>query len=315
MSKVKKEKFLRIMIAIILIAILMASIGFLFAKLSKNRNHSEKEIKIVASNYVAYDFARAIVGESLADQTDIKILLKPGSEMHSFEPTPEDVANLSRADLIVYNGGESEEWFDKLLDTNEVDKNKAIKMMDLVELQQNDEGEYDEHIWTSPKNAITLVDKIKEKMIEKYPDKKEIFEANTGLYRNELQDIDSQLRLVISDANKNKLVFADRFPFLYLADDYGLDYLAAFPGCSEQTEADSKTVAKLIDEIRNGNINVILKIELTNDSLAQAIAEATGAKIRTLNSAHNISQEDFDKNIKLTDIMRDNLVVIREALD
>ena len=315
MLKVKKETILRITIAAILIAILTFSVGFLFVKLAKNRNNSEKEIKIVASNYVAYDFARAIVGSSLADKADLKLLLKPGSEMHNFEPTPEDVVNLSKADLIIYNGGESEEWFDKLLDANEVDRNKTIRMMDLVELQLNDEDEYDEHIWTSPKKAIILVDKIKEKMIEKYPDKKEIFEANAGLYQNELKDIDSQLQLVISDTNKKKLVFADRFPFLYLADDYGLDYLAAFPGCSEQTEADSKTVAKLIDEIRNDSINVILKIELTNDNLAQTIAEATGAKIMTLNSAHNISQEDFDKNIKLTDIMRDNLVVIREALN
>ena len=328
MADSNRGKIMRIAVAAVLIMAMVFLANFLIFKIANRRVKPDKEINIVATNYVAYDLVRAIVGETTGDQINIGMLLRPGSEAHSFEPSPQDIAAINKADLLVYVGGESEEWVDKLLDSNEINKEKTVRMMDLVELKEEDEIEeyveehanehaieYDEHIWTSPKNAKILLDKIKQKMVYLFPQFKESFEVNAGLYGDELKDIDTELTRIVKDAKRRELVFADRFPFKYLVDDYGLEYVAAFPGCSEQTEASSATIAKLIDIVKNDNLGVILKIELTSDKLAQVIAESTGAKILTLNAAHNISQEDFDNGVRLVDLMRDNLVVLAEALN
>jgi len=328
MADSNRGKIMRIAVAAVLIMAMVFLANFLIFKIANRRVKPDKEINIVATNYVAYDLVRAIVGETTGEQINIGMLLRPGSEAHSFEPSPQDIAAINKADLLVYVGGESEEWVDKLLDSNEINKEKTVRMMDLVELKEEDEieedveehanehaVEYDEHIWTSPKNAKILLDKIKQKMVYLFPQFKESFEVNAGLYGDELKDIDTELTRIVKDAKRRELVFADRFPFKYLVDDYGLEYVAAFPGCSEQTEASSATIAKLIDKVKNDNLGVILKIELTSDKLAQVIAESTGAKILTLNAAHNISQEDFDNGVRLVDLMRDNLVVLAEALN
>ncbi len=330
MADSNRGKIMRIAVAAVLIMAMVFLANFLIFKIANRRVKPDKEINIVATNYVAYDLVRAIVGETTGDQINIGMLLRPGSEAHSFEPSPQDIAAINKADLLVYVGGESEEWVDKLLDSNEINKEKTVRMMDLVELKEEDEieedveehanehehaVEYDEHIWTSPKNTKILLDKIKQKMVYLFPQFKESFEVNAGLYGDELKDIDTELTRIVKDAKRRELIFADRFPFKYLVDDYGLEYVAAFPGCSEQTEASSATIAKLIDKVKNDNLGVILKIELTSDKLAQVIAESTGAKILTLNAAHNISQEDFDNGVRLVDLMRDNLVVLAEALN
>jgi len=266
MADSNRGKIMRIAVAAVLIMAMVFLANFLIFKIANRRVKPDKEINIVATNYVAYDLVRAIVGETTGDQINIGMLLRPGSEAHSFEPSPQDIAAINKADLLVYVGGESEEWVDKLLDSNEINKEKTVRMMDLVELKEEDEIEeyveehanehaieYDEHIWTSPKNAKILLDKIKQKMVYLFPQFKESFEVNAGLYGDELKDIDTELTRIVKDAKRRELVFADRFPFKYLVDDYGLEYVAAFPGCSEQTEASSATIAKLIDIVKNDN--------------------------------------------------------------
>ncbi len=334
----EKNKPLRIGVVLTLVFVLIFGLVFLIFNLAK-KSGSNKDIEIVTTNFAAYDFARALTDGVDKSQVDIKMLLKPGSEAHSYEPTPQDIAEISKADLFIYNGGESEQWVEKLIEGSEIDKNSTVRMMDLVELKAEDDlvgenirsadagasdesidapdkgDEYDEHIWTSPKNDMVLVEKIGQKLAEKLPDYAKVFRANAESYKNEFSDIDKELQRIVKNAKRHELIFADRFPFKYLVDDYGIDYMAAFSGCSEQTEASSAQIAELISKVRNNQLSTILKIELTSDALAWTVAEATGAKIMTLYSAHNVSQEDFDSGRTLADMMRDNLVVLEEALN
>jgi zinc transport system substrate-binding protein len=264
----------------------------------------------------------------MGDSAKISMLIKPGTEMHDFEPTPEDIINIKNANLFIYIGGESDEWVANLLEDNEIPKEKTLRLMDLVEVKEEElsegmeepeedndgEIEYDEHIWTSPVNAIKLVKVISDRLSDIYPEKVEVYAQNADSYIARLSSIDQQIRDIVTNSNKKELIFGDRFPFRYFVDEYGLNYYAAFPGCAEQTEASSKTIAFLINKAKADNIKTILKIELTSDKLAQTIADETGGKVLTLNAANNISQADFDDGLTYADIMENNISVLREAL-
>lgn len=314
------NKIAKIITGILALALIAGVIIFVVLKI----NSSQKTANIISSNFVGYDFARVVTG----DKTQVSILLKPGAEMHDFEPTPEDIVKIKNADLFIYVGGESDEWIEKVLNDNEISKDKTLRLMDLVEVKEEEyvegmeeeeheheeEVEYDEHIWTSPKNAIKLVNGTKEKLAKIYPENEAAYEKNANSYTRQLSDIDQQIRDTVASSNKKELIFGDRFPFRYLVDEYGLKYFAAFPGCAEQTEASSKTIAFLIDKVKNDGVKVVLKIELTSDKLAQIVADETGAKVMELNAAHNISSEDFERGVTYVDIMKDNIKVLEEAL-
>lgn len=288
-------------------------------------NRSQKEQSIIATNFVGYDFARAILGNN----TEVRMLLKPATEAHSYEPTPQDIIDITNADFFIYVGGESEEWVEDIIKDNNIDKSKTIRLMDFVKLKTEEvkegmeeepeegdesEEEYDEHIWTSPLNAIRIIEAMRDRFVAKRPLEQDKYTNNATNYVEKLQTIDKKIRNIVNKAARKELIFADRFPFRYFIDEYGLDYYAAFPGCAEQTEASSATIAFLINKVKADKVPVVLKIELTNGALAENISKETGAKIMTLNAAHNISQEDFDAGKTYTDIMTDNLDVLKEAL-
>lgn len=283
------------------------------------KSRENKHYTVVASNFASYDFARAVTG----DAAEVKMLLKPGAEAHDFEPTPEDIIDIKNADLFVYIGGESEEWVEKILESNNISPDKTLKLMDEVDLiEEEEEGdehgeeemEYDEHIWTSPKNAIMIVQRITDKLVEINPQKVDEYTNNANKYVERLSKIDEKFQEIVSNASKNELIFGDRFPFLYFVREYRLKYTAAFPGCSEQTEADAATIARLIDRAKATNTKVILKIELTSDKIAKTIAEATGANVMEFSAAHNVSKADFEKGVTYADLMEQNTKVLEEAL-
>lgn len=296
---------------VLLVALIAGVVGAGIFLVGKARERSGGG-QIVASNFAGYDFARAVTGSA----EGVTMLVPPGTEAHSYEPTPEDIAKIREAELFIYVGGESEEWIEEMISDNEIPRGKTLRLMDLVETKKEElgEGEDDEHIWTSPKNAITLVNEISAKMAEAHPERTEEYARNTEEYIAKLRDIDEKFSEAVASGARKVLVFGDRFPFQYFTDEYGLDYFAAFPGCAEETEASSRTVSSLVDKVREEEIPVVLKIELTSDKLAKTIAEETGAKVLELNSAHNISQEDFDRGVTYADIMGENVKVIREAL-
>lgn len=303
--------------------ILLIVLGlFLLTGCKINTNNKKT---IIATNFPAYDAVRAIIGDT--DTIEVKMLLKPGSDIHDFEPTPKDVKNIIDSSLFVYVGGESDEWIDDILNDINKDNTKLIRLMDLVNLkeeeitegmesdEEEEEFEYDEHIWTSPLNEIIIINYLKDEIIKIDPDNKGIYEENANKYIDELYSIDNEIKDIVNNSKRKTIVFGDRFPLRYFADEYGLKYYAAFPGCSEQTEASAKTISFLINKVKDENIPVVFKIELSNGKIANTIASETNAKVLEFATAHNISLKDFDSGITYIDIMKNNIEVLREALN
>ncbi len=311
----KNMKNNKIRILVILLCVL------LFSGCGKEEKNAK--YNIIATNFPGYDFARAI-----AKDTDINVemLLKPGSEIHHFEPTPKDIINIQKSDIFIYVGGESDAWIDDVLKDIDTSKTKVIKLMDYVEVLEEEivEGmesaeheheEYDEHIWTSPKNAITIIKKLTQEIKNIDNDEISKIESNSNKYIEEIETIDKNIQDIVSNSKRKEIVFGDRFPLRYFVKQYGLKYFAAFPGCSEQTEASAKTIAFLIKKVKDDNIPVIFHIELSNKKIAETISSETGAKVLEFHSVHNISQKDFDDGITYTDLMKKNIDVLREALN
>ncbi len=278
--------------------------------------HDETKLQIVCTSFPAYDFAREIAG----DMAELTLLIKPGSEVHSYEPTPKDMIRIQESDLFICNGGESEQWA-KTLITPELN---TIYMMDCVDTveesadgiynAEDGEPELDEHVWTSPLNAIKISEEICNALCKLDTDNAEAYKTNFAAYKAQLMTLDREFRQVIKNSGKHTLVFADRFPMRYFALEYGLDCYAAFPGCSSETEPSAKTVAYLIDRVREDKIPAVLYMEFSNQKMADVICEDTGCKKLPFYSAHSVSAEQFKQGVSYLDLMRINLNSLKEAL-
>lgn len=290
----------------------------------------EKKLQIVCTNFPGYDFARHIV----KDHGEVTMLVKPGTDVHSFSPSPKDLKAVADSDLLIYTGGDSDEWVGKILDATGKKPGCVFRMMDAVKLSEEEhpegmqpeeeaeesaekeEGpEMDEHVWTAPANASEIVKKLNASISKLDGAHAEEYQKNTEVYTKELADLDQSFRDVIDHADRKEIIVGDRFPFLYFVKEYGLTYYAAFPGCAKDTEADPKTIAFLIDKVKADQIPVIFHIELSNQQMSRSIAEATGAKERQLNSIHNVTQKDFDAGVTYVDLMRQNVKTLKEALN
>ena len=317
--------------------ILLVFVAFVFSIVSltgcnKNKDN-ENKLTIVTTNFPSYDFARAVVKDN--KDVELKMLLKPGAESHDFEPTPQDIIDIKNSDLFIYTGGESDEWISDILDDIDTDKTKVIKMMNLVdtleeeivegmedeeheeeeEHHDEEEVEYDEHVWTSPVNAIKIVNALRDEVVSIDNDNKKIYEDSAKEYTDKLEKIDNEFKDIVKNAKRKEIIFGDRFPLRYFVDEYNLKYYAAFPGCSAQTEASAKTISYLVDKVKEDKIPVVFHIELSNGKIAEAISKETGAKVLEFNTAHNISQKDFDAGVTYVDIMEENTKVLKEALN
>lgn len=278
--------------------------------------HDETKLQIVCTSFPAYDFAREIAG----DRAELTLLIKPGSEVHSYEPTPKDMIRIQESDLFICNGGESEQWA-KTLITPELN---TIYMMDCVDTveesadgiynAEDGEPELDEHVWTSPLNAIKISEEICNALCKLDTDNAEEYKMNFAAYKAQLMALDREFRQVIKNSGKHTLVFADRFPMRYFALEYGLNCYAAFPGCSSETEPSAKTVAYLIDRVREDKIPAVLYMEFSNQKMADVICEDTGCKKLPFYSAHSVSAEQFEQGVSYLDLMRINLNSLKEAL-
>jgi zinc transport system substrate-binding protein len=293
----------------------------------KSKPAGSGRLSVVATIFAPFDFARQVAGGN----ADIMMLLPSASESHSFEPTPQDIITIQNADVFVYVGGESDDWVRGVLDSMDTSKMKIVTLMDCVEVVEEEvvegmedeeeaedgeeEPEYDEHVWTSPRNAKLIAQKLSDTLCEVDSAGADTYRANTATYLAKLDELDGKFRAAVDGAARKTLVFGDRFPFRYFADAYGLDYFAAFPGCSTETECSAATVAFLIDKVRAEGIPVVFHIELSNAKIAGTIAEATGAKVLELHAAHNISKADFESGVTYLDIMTRNVDALREALD
>ena len=296
-------------------------------------------ISVVTTIFPQYDFVRQIAGENV----ELKMLLKPGEETHSYEPTPQDIIAIQNSDIFIYVGGENNAWVEDILESMPEADMRTLKHMDCVDTVEEEhvEGmqeqpghsheeeeshedeteeehsvhEIDEHVWTSPVNASAIVDKIKELLVQADPENRQIYEENAEAYEAELAELDAEFRDVVDNAGRRLVVFGDRFPFRYFADEYGLDYYAAFPGCASDTEPSAATMAFLINKVKEEEIPAVLKMELSNENIANAIAEATGTEVRTFYSCHNLTAEEFEDGETYLSMMQKNVETLKEVLN
>jgi zinc transport system substrate-binding protein len=280
------------------------------------------KINVTATVFPPYDFVRHIA----EDRVNLNMLLPPGAESHSFEPSPRDIITIQNSDIFIYGGGEMDQWVDRILQSMNTDQMKILAMMDAVDIveeevvegmeEDDDEEEiaYDEHVWTSPRNAILIVSAITELLCEADSANAVFYQQNAAAYNKELAQLDAAFTALADSAHRTTIVFADRFPFRYFADAYGFSYFAAFPGCSTETEPSAATVAFLINKVKAEQIPVVFHIELSNERMADTICGETGAKKLLLHSCHNISKRDFDSGLGYIEIMRRNVENLREAL-
>ena len=277
---------------------------------SKPDTSSEKP-KIIATVFPGYDFARRIAG----DFAEVDMLLPPGTESHAYEPTPRDIIQIQNCDLFIYVGGESDTWVEEIL-SSVSEKPAVFRLMDCVPLIEEDEeeDEYDEHVWTSPKNAVLIAQALGDAIAAQCSGYAETVRTNTEAFSAELEQLDRDFAQLAESVSKKVLIFGDRFPFLYLAKAYGFEYYAAFPGCSAETEPSAATMAFLIEKIRETQTNTVFYIEFSNHVIADGLAEATGAETALLHSCHNVTQAETDAGQTYITLMKQNLIALREAL-
>lgn len=291
-------------------------------------------LQVVCSLFPYYDFVREIGGAYVSP----RLLVAAGREAHSFEPTPMDVIRMSRADVFVYNGGEGEQWVDEILSSAGENIPTVLRMMDYADTlteeplaghddhdhadhdhehdddHDSDDIEYDEHIWTSPVQAMKLCRAICDALCAADPAHAAVYRSNLENYLGQLAELDVAFRQVCSEKKRSLLVFGDRFPLLYFCREYGLDYRAAFHGCSSDTEPSLYTLKFLIDKVRQQDIPVVYALELSSRKVADAIAETTGATVETFYSCQTVSQADWAAGEGYVSLMRRNVAALREGI-
>lgn len=278
---------------------------------------STGKISVVTTIFPYYDFARSVSKGTC----EVDMLLKPGSDVHSFEPTPSDILKIRNADLFIYNGGESDEWVDSILESlGDTDKPVVMKMTDYVkpltemDADHHAEDEEDEHIWTSLDNAKTLVSKISDEVSKLDQKHKTVYNKNGLDYIEKISKVQSEIENTVNSSKSKKIVVGDRFPLLYFATEFSLDWECAFPGCSTETEPSLDRLSKLTDTIEKDKIKTILKLEMSENKVADTLADETNTKVRTFYSAESVSKEDFANNVTYVDLMERDNNALKEAL-
>lgn len=301
-------------------------------------------IKITTTIFPVYDFTRAVVG----DDSNIRLIVQPGASIHSFDPSPADIRLIGDADVFIQIGGGLDAWADRLLSSIDTSSKTVLRLSahvtmlreEVVEGMESDHDhddhndhshdhddghahdddhdapdiEYDEHIWTSPNNVILMVRAIADTLSGLDPANAERYHSNAESYITELQALDAEFSAVVSTAARNKIVVADKFPFQYLVHEYGLAYCAAFPGCSDQTDASVATIAHIVNTVQDENIAFVYHVELSSQNVARLVSEQTGAELLMLHSIQNVSKEEFDAGETYLSLMRHNVESLAKGL-
>lgn len=303
-------------IAVLLALALVTLVGCSGGNSAEPQN---EKLKVVATIFPAYDFARQVFG----DKADITLLLKPGTESHSYDPSARDIVKIDGCDLFICNGGESDAWVENVLKA--ADEVNALKMMDFVDALEEEElegaeeheehsEEYDEHIWTSPKNAALIVDGIKREAIRLDGQNAKLYEKNAAEYSQKISDLDRRFEELLAEEHRH-FVFGDRFPLLYFFGEYGLSYYAAFPGCGSETEPSAQTIAFLTEKLADDDtVKAVFKIELSNGKLAETLAAENGLETAEFHTCHNITAEDFRAGESYVSLMERNYKTLENVL-
>ena len=322
----KQNKIFALMLAMLLALSVLAACAPKAAETT-----SDDGISIVTTIFPAYDFARQITAGTNAT---ITMLLQPGEEVHSFDPTSQDIIRIQNADLFAYVGGENDVWVDSVL--SGLDQSvHTYKMMDYVTLYEEElvEGmqpeaeeatadsagaadkEWDEHVWTAPVNAISIVKAMTAELTTIDPANATTYQTNADAYVKQLEALDQSFWDVVNTAAHKTVVFADRFPVRYFVEEFGLNYYAAFPGCSADTEASAATIASLINHVKAENIPVVFYIEMSNQQMANTVSEETGAKTMLFHTCHNVTKTEFESGATYLSLMQNNVAALKAALN
>ncbi len=276
------------------------------------------KLKVVATIFPSYDFARIIGG----DRAQVSLLLTPGRESHSYEPSTGDVIEIDGCGVFVWTGEYMEPWVPGLLagldgSPTAVDVSAGIHMAEEDDgdgHEDHDHHGYDPHIWTSPVNCLKVADNILAAMTADDPENAGYYQKNAESLKAELTALDAELRAVTSSAETKKIYHGGRFSMGYFVREYGLDWEAAYDSCSSDTEPSVRRICDMIDEMRAQGAKVVFYEELSNNSVAKLIADETGAKPLLLHSCHNLSQEEWDRGETYISLMKNNIDNLREAL-
>ncbi|MEB3060652.1 metal ABC transporter substrate-binding protein [Parvimonas micra] len=310
-------------------------------------DNTKGKLKIVTTIFPEYDITRAIA----KDKVDLELMIKPGVDVHSFTPTPQDIKTVQNSDIFVYGGTEHDKWVENLTKSIDMKNKKVVKLVDGIQQleeesvdgmkhehhhddkkedehnhdhkhekedehnHKGEEKELDPHYWTSPKNAIQMVKTITNALVEKDSDNAEFYKENAENYIKQLEGVDKELHDVVDNAKIKKVVIADRFPFRYLFKDLGLEYRALFSGCSVESTASAGQIKKMVDYVKENKIPVVYHIEMGKGELAETVAKNSGAKVKLLHSIHTVTKEDFDKGVTYIDLMKQNVEALKEGLN
>jgi zinc transport system substrate-binding protein len=299
---------------------------------------SDNKKSIVTTNFICYDMARGICAKGDAEKNkifagmqnvnvDLQMILKPGTDLHSFDPSPMDIIMIENADVFIYTGGESDEWVKKLLKTLKNPPACVFSLMENIDIEESHENcttedhdhdshahKFDEHIWTSPQNTLELLDKLTLAISNANAENAEIYQANATIYKEEIRKAQTAVKDVLATKQKHLLVMGDRFPLVHFAKEFDLQYYAAFSGCSSAVEASPATISKLINIIKTENLPAVFTIELSNRRIAKTISESAGVKVLELNAAHNLTQEQFNAQMTYVDTLYANAKALDAGL-
>lgn len=300
---------------------------FMTSCASENNVSSEDngKIKISATLFPQYDFARQIAG----DKAEITLILPSGMDSHSYEPTPADIININKSDLFIYTGEYLESWANDIVGDIDTEKTHVLDVSSGIQLVKEEEEhhdgdehhdedghhhEYDPHIWTSPVIAMQMADNIAEALCETDSVNSDYYKQNAENYKKQLEELDSEFKKIVAEGKRNTIYFGGKFALYYFTQEYGLDYVSAFDSCSGETEPSAKVMSEMIGSIKENNIPVIYYEEIAEPTVANMIADETGAKPLLFHSCHNVTPEDFRNGVTYIDLMKQNAVNLREGL-
>lgn len=307
--------------------ILLSALTLLLAGCGQKQ--SSQKLQIVAAIFPEYDWVRQIVGDD--DSVELTLLVDDGVDPHSFQPAVSDMVTAANCDLLIYGGGESDQWLTKLEATNPNRETLVLlpllgeqahqeEVVEGMEAHEEDEpendAEMDEHVWLSLRNASLFCQSITEALCRLNPEKADEYRANLAAYQQQLNALDVEYQQAVSAAPQHTIVVCDRFPFRYLVEDYGLSYYAAFPGCSAETGASFETVVFLSNKVKELNLSALLVTESSDGRMAKTVAQNAGNEqmpVLTLNSMQSVSAEQATA-LRYLSVMTDNLTVLQQAL-
>lgn len=319
------------------IIICLCLLGGVFTSCGKNPTQTEKKLNIVTTIFPEYDWVKNILGEK-ADSADLTMLLDSGVDLHNYQPTADDIIKITTCDMFIYVGGESDKWVDDVLKNSENLKTVVIDLFEVLknnmkeeeikegmqshEEESENEGEeeieYDEHVWLSLKNAKVACEYISQKLCEIDSSNSEVYTNNVKAYTEKFDELDKQYAQTVESAKNKTLIFADRFPFRYLTDDYSLDYYAAFVGCSAETEASFETISFLAKKVDELSLDCVMTLEGSDQKIAQTVVKTTNTKnqkILSLDSMQSTTAQQVKEGADYLSIMTSNLDVLKEALN